>query len=157
MALQAQRSSSSISHEKPPELSEAPNDKVTPPTEPTPDDFVETAAEKTASPPRTAMQNALIMTSICMATFLAALDSTILTTALPTIASSFHASDSGYAWIGSAYLLANGTSMPFWGKISGTEYPLSCFALPAVKSLFARNYPYTPEIYSHSTTYSACS
>lgn len=53
-----------------------------------------------------------------MATFLAALDTTILTTALPTIASNFHASDSGFAWIGSAYLLASGTSMPFWGKIS---------------------------------------
>lgn len=129
MALQTQRSSSSIPHEKPLELSEAPNDKVAPSIEPTLDDVVETTAEETASPPRTVMQNALI---ICMATFLAALHSTILTIALPTIALGFHASDSGFAWIGSAYLLANDTSMPFWGEVSGKEYRLSYFALPSV-------------------------
>lgn len=52
-----------------------------------------------------------------MAVFLAALDVTIITTALPTISEHFHSS-AGYTWIGSAYLLANSASTPLWGKIS---------------------------------------
>jgi hypothetical protein len=65
------------------------------------------ATPQTASktPTRTKAQNILIMISICMAVFLAAIDTVILTTSLPTIASDFNASDSGYAWIGSAYLV----------------------------------------------------
>ncbi|KAK4926014.1 hypothetical protein LTR66_016374 [Elasticomyces elasticus] len=61
---------------------------------------------------------ALIMTSLCTALFLAALDVTIITTALPTIAQHFHASSSGYTWIGSSYLLANAAATPIWGKFS---------------------------------------
>ncbi|KAL6248866.1 hypothetical protein RBB50_003929 [Rhinocladiella similis] len=60
----------------------------------------------------------IIMFSLCMALFLAALDVTIITTALPTIAEHFHASTSGYTWVGSAYLLANAASVPLWGKLS---------------------------------------
>lgn len=53
-----------------------------------------------------------------MALFLAALDVTIITTALPTIAEKFHANASDYTWVGSAYLLANAASVPLWGKLS---------------------------------------
>ncbi|KAK3708442.1 hypothetical protein LTR37_011538 [Vermiconidia calcicola] len=60
---------------------------------------------------------ALIMLALCMAVFLAALDVTIITTALPTISEDFHSS-AGYTWIGSAFLLANAASIPSWGKIS---------------------------------------
>ena len=60
---------------------------------------------------------ALIMSSLGMAVFLAALDVTIITTALPTISEYFHSS-AGYTWIGSAYLLGNAASVPSWGKIS---------------------------------------
>ena len=60
---------------------------------------------------------ALIMTALGMAVFLAALDVTIITTALPTISEYFH-SAAGYTWIGSAYLLGNASSVPLWGKIS---------------------------------------
>lgn len=60
----------------------------------------------------------IIMFSLCMALFLAALDVTIITTALPTIAGHFHASAAGYTWVGSAYLLANAASVPLWGKLS---------------------------------------
>lgn len=49
--------------------------------------------------------------------FIAALNNTIVATALPTICSQLH-SASGYAWIGAAYLLANGTSAPIWSKLS---------------------------------------
>ncbi|KIW83293.1 hypothetical protein Z517_02538 [Fonsecaea pedrosoi CBS 271.37] len=60
----------------------------------------------------------IIMFSLCMALFLAALDVTIITTALPTIAQHFQASASDYTWVGSAYLLANAASVPLWGKLS---------------------------------------
>ena len=52
-----------------------------------------------------------------MAVFLAALDITIITTALPTISQHFQSS-SGYTWVGSAYLLANSASTIVWGKFS---------------------------------------
>ena len=58
------------------------------------------------------------MFSLMMALFLAALDVTIITTALPTIAQHFNASAADYTWVGSAYLLANAASVPLWGKLS---------------------------------------
>ncbi len=76
------------------------------------------ATKPPEQPPRTALQTFLIMFAICMAVFLAAIDTVILTTALPTIAVDFNASDGGFAWIGAAFLLANAASMPVWGKIS---------------------------------------
>ncbi|KAI9737690.1 MAG: hypothetical protein M1818_005694 [Claussenomyces sp. TS43310] len=66
---------------------------------------------------RTKLQTTIIMLSLACATFLAALDTTIVTTAVPTISEYFH-SDSGYTWIGSAYLLASAASTPSWGKFS---------------------------------------
>jgi EmrB/QacA subfamily drug resistance transporter len=60
----------------------------------------------------------IIMFSLCMALFLAALDVTIISTALPTIAGVFKASSADYTWIGSSYLLACASSVPLWGKIS---------------------------------------
>jgi Major Facilitator Superfamily len=66
---------------------------------------------------RTALQTFIIMMALCASVFLAALDVTIITTALPTISEYFH-SDAGYTWIGSGYLLANAASTPIWGKLS---------------------------------------
>lgn len=43
---------------------------------------------------------------------------TIISTALPTIADNFHATESGYSWIAASYLLANAACIPLWGKIS---------------------------------------
>ncbi|KAK4691127.1 hypothetical protein P7C71_g5809, partial [Lecanoromycetidae sp. Uapishka_2] len=74
--------------------------------------------EEPAETQRTKVQIFLIMTAICMAAFLAALDTTIITAALPTIAKDLKASDSGFAWLGSAYLIGNAASMSLWGKIS---------------------------------------
>ena len=59
----------------------------------------------------------MIMVALCLASFLAALDVTIITVALPTIAENF-GSASGYSWIGSSFLIANGAAVPIWGKIS---------------------------------------
>jgi hypothetical protein len=67
---------------------------------------------------RTALQTFIIMASLCTSVFLAALDVTIVTTALPTISESLNSGSTGYTWIGSAYLLANAASTPSWGKLS---------------------------------------
>jgi MFS family permease len=67
---------------------------------------------------RSKLTNVLLMVALCIAVFLASLDTVLITTALPTIAHDFHISDSGYAWVGSAYLLSNAAFVPFWGKIS---------------------------------------
>lgn len=57
------------------------------------------------------------MGALGSALFLAALDVTIVTVAIPTIAHEF-GSAAGYTWIGSSYLLANAAAAPLWGKIS---------------------------------------
>lgn len=85
------------------------NDNPTPPNDASPPDEPEAS--------RTKLQTVVIMASLCASVFLAALDMTIVTTALPTIAQNF-GSSAGYTWIGSAYLLACAASVPSWGKIS---------------------------------------
>ena len=74
----------------------------------------ETAERKSK---RTLAQIATVMVSLCACVFLAALEVTIVSTALPTIAAHF-ASDSGYTWIGTSFVLAHTASTPSWGKIS---------------------------------------
>lgn len=63
------------------------------------------------------LQIATLMTCLCACVFIAALDITIVTTALPAIASSF-ASGAGYTWIGTSFTLAHTASTPSWGKFS---------------------------------------
>jgi MFS family permease len=60
----------------------------------------------------------LVLLSLCLSQFLAALDITIVATALPTIASSLHANSAQYTWVGSAYNLASTASTPLWAKLS---------------------------------------
>lgn len=69
------------------------------------------------NPQRSKLKIALIMLSLCIAVLLVALDITIVTTALPTIAEHFN-SASGYTWVGSAYLIAVSAATPIWGKVS---------------------------------------
>ncbi|KAF3063205.1 hypothetical protein CFAM422_010012 [Trichoderma lentiforme] len=66
---------------------------------------------------RTKVETFLVIFALCLALFLAALDMTIITTAIPTISNHF-GSSAGYIWIGSAYLLGNAAFVPTWGKIS---------------------------------------
>lgn len=75
------------------------------------------AADSTAPAKRNKLQSVLLMTSLCTAVFLSALDQTIVSTALPTIADYF-GSASGYVWVGSAFLLAQAVVAPSWGKLS---------------------------------------
>lgn len=86
------------------------------------DDAAPTPAQDAggARPPedqRTTLQTTLIIISLCLGVFLAALDVTIVTVAVPQISADFD-STAGYTWVGSAYLLANAAAAPSWGKIS---------------------------------------
>jgi hypothetical protein len=56
-----------------------------------------------------------ILAALFLSLFVAALDATIVATAIPTIAAQLH-SASGYTWIGGAYLLGNAASGPIWAK-----------------------------------------
>ena len=75
-------------------------------------------ADEDSIPRRSQAKSIVLMTALCLAVFLASLDTVVITTALPTIANQFKLSDSSYAWVGSAYLLSNAASVPIWGKIS---------------------------------------
>ncbi|CAK7202042.1 hypothetical protein SEUCBS139899_004760 [Sporothrix eucalyptigena] len=82
----------------------------------------EAAAPANQPPPSQAdkmptAQIALLMTALCMSVFLAALDMTIVTTALPTIAEAF-GSSAGFVWVGSAFLLGSAAATASWGKFS---------------------------------------
>jgi EmrB/QacA subfamily drug resistance transporter len=57
----------------------------------------------------------VIMSGLMLGMFLAALDQTIVSTALPTIVGDFHRSDL-LSWVVTAYLLASTASTPLWGK-----------------------------------------
>ncbi|KAI0172776.1 major facilitator superfamily domain-containing protein [Hypoxylon sp. FL1284] len=69
------------------------------------------------SPKRSRSELVLTVFSLCLAVTVAALDVTIVTTALPTIVASF-GSEAGYTWIGSAFILAHTVSTPVWGAVS---------------------------------------
>ncbi|KAH7018029.1 major facilitator superfamily-domain-containing protein [Microdochium trichocladiopsis] len=59
-----------------------------------------------------------IMLSLCLTLFLAALDVTIVATALPTISTALNATAAEYAWVGSSYTLASTSMAPIWAKMS---------------------------------------
>jgi EmrB/QacA subfamily drug resistance transporter len=59
----------------------------------------------------------VVITALMLALLLAALDQTIVSTALPKIASSLHGL-SKYSWVATTYLLTSAVSTPLYGKIS---------------------------------------
>ncbi|KAF8843667.1 MFS general substrate transporter [Paxillus ammoniavirescens] len=59
----------------------------------------------------------IVLFGLMCATFLAALDQTIVATALPTIVADVGGGNN-YSWVGSAYLLAAGAFGPLYGKLS---------------------------------------
>ena len=60
----------------------------------------------------------IVFPSLMLCVFLAALDQTIVSTALPTIAADIGATAAGYSWIGSAYLLTACAMIPLYGRLS---------------------------------------
>ncbi|EKM58215.1 uncharacterized protein PHACADRAFT_171473 [Phanerochaete carnosa HHB-10118-sp] len=59
----------------------------------------------------------LVFFALLLTTFLAALDETIVATALPTIVADLRGGKD-YSWVGSAYLLATAAMSPLYGKVS---------------------------------------
>ncbi|OJJ75245.1 hypothetical protein ASPBRDRAFT_119781 [Aspergillus brasiliensis CBS 101740] len=71
----------------------------------------------TPTPNQTKTTITCTIASLCLSVLLSALDLTIITTAIPSIVSTFH-SASGYTWIGGAYTLAYAAATPIWGTIA---------------------------------------
>ncbi|KAK3395462.1 major facilitator superfamily domain-containing protein [Sordaria brevicollis] len=92
-------------------------DTTGPPTDPPTDAQPSSPGPAAPEEDRTNLETTAIIAALASALFLAALDVTIVTVAIPTISQEFN-STTGYTWIGSAYLLANAATAPMWGKIS---------------------------------------
>ncbi len=99
-----------------------------------------TAPATTASPAAEAgfthRQILAIMSGLMLGMFLAALDQTIVSTALPTIVGDFHRSDL-LSWVITAYLLASTASTPLWGKAGDLYGRKRVFQLAIVVFLVA--------------------
>ena len=97
-------------------------------------------ATTAASPPGEAgfthRQILVIMSGLMLGMFLAALDQTIVSTALPTIVGDFHRSDL-LSWVITAYLLASTASTPLWGKAGDLYGRKRVFQLAIVVFLVA--------------------
>lgn len=76
-----------------------------------------TAAPAPPMPDLTHRERTIVIIGLMTGLLLAALDQTIVATALPTIVSEF-GGIGHLSWVVTAYLLASTASMPLWGKIS---------------------------------------
>jgi EmrB/QacA subfamily drug resistance transporter len=83
-----------------------------------------------APPQVSKAQIRLIMVGLLLGMLLAALDQTIVATALPTIAGDLHGL-SHLTWVVTAYLLASTASTPLWGKL-GDQYGRKFFFQAAI-------------------------
>ncbi|HSX05165.1 MAG TPA: MDR family MFS transporter [Candidatus Saccharimonadales bacterium] len=74
-------------------------------------------AQHDEQPERSHAEIMVIISALMLAMLLAALDQTIVSTALPKIASDLHGL-SKYSWVATAYLLTSAVATPLYGKIS---------------------------------------
>src|SRR5690348_18117288 len=74
------------------------------------------AAEQQGPAPLGQRRTLVIIGALLLGMLLAALDQTIVATALPTIAGDLHGL-SHLSWVVTAYLLASTVSTPLWGKL----------------------------------------
>ena len=91
------------------------------------------SAEPSNGPPIPSLNHRrvlIIIGALLLGLFLAALDQTIVSTALPTIVADLHGA-SHLAWIVVAYLLAATVSTPLWGKL-GDQYGRKFFFEAAI-------------------------
>src|ERR1700728_4300090 len=72
----------------------------------------------------------VIIGALLLGMLLAALDQTIVATALPTIAGDLHGLDH-LSWVVTAYILASTASTPLWGKL-GDQYGRKIFFQAAI-------------------------
>ena len=97
-----------------------------------------TDGDATASTPalkRSTFRLAFILTALFLSLFVAALDATIVATAVPVITHELN-SATGYTWIGASYLIANAVSAPIWGRLSDI-WGRKAIMLSAVSLFFA--------------------
>src|SRR6202142_941163 len=87
-------------------------------------------AEEMPVPDLTHRRVLIIIGALMLGMFLAALDQTIVSTALPTIVADLHGA-SHLSWIVVAYLLAATVSTPLWGKL-GDQYGRKVFFQAAI-------------------------
>ena len=59
----------------------------------------------------------IITAGLLLGIFLAALEATVVSTAMPTVVTSLGGLDH-YSWVFSAYLLTSTASVPLWGRLS---------------------------------------
>jgi EmrB/QacA subfamily drug resistance transporter len=59
----------------------------------------------------------LVVASILLAMFMAAMEATVVATAMPTVVSELSGLEL-YGWVGSIYMLATTVTIPLWGKLS---------------------------------------
>jgi EmrB/QacA subfamily drug resistance transporter len=90
------------------------------------------AAETTPRPALTFTpeRRRLIISALLLGLLLAALDQTIVSTALPTIVADLH-DESHLSWVVTAYLLSSTASTPLWGKL-GDQYGRKGFFQAAI-------------------------
>jgi EmrB/QacA subfamily drug resistance transporter len=92
---------------------------------------VEAGDRPPGTPPQLSKaQIRLVMVGLLLGMLLAALDQTIVATALPTIASDLHGL-SHLTWVVTAYLLASTASTPLWGKL-GDQFGRKIFFQAAI-------------------------
>src|SRR5215470_8880194 len=72
----------------------------------------------------------IVISGLLLGMLLAALDQTIVATALPTIAGDLHGL-SRLSWVVTAYLLASTVCTPLWGKL-GDQYGRKIFFQAAI-------------------------
>ena len=65
----------------------------------------------------TKRRRAAITAGLLLGIFLAALEATVVSTAMPTVVASLGGLDH-YSWVFSAYLLTSTASVPLWGRLS---------------------------------------
>ena len=67
--------------------------------------------------PSLSSRRTLILAACLMATFMAAIESTIVATAMPTIVASFGGFDL-FSWVFAIYLLTQAVSIPIYGRLA---------------------------------------
>jgi EmrB/QacA subfamily drug resistance transporter len=106
-----------LHRDEPPKLPIQPPQQIEEPIEETVEPEQPPTGDKPPEAQRTKLETVLIMGALCVALFLAALDTTIVATAIPVISTELNSS-LGYIWVGSAFLLGNAAFVPTWGKVS---------------------------------------
>ncbi|KAJ7095709.1 major facilitator superfamily domain-containing protein [Mycena belliarum] len=106
----------SSAHREPPELPVAPKYPEQDSSQPRANGAGFRDEEEAVNLPHNNM--GLVMAGLAITTFLASLDSTIVTTALPTIIAELGGTASDYSWTGISYMLCSGACIPLWGKLS---------------------------------------